>query len=123
MGRNLDLDGDGGAIFVRVGTDDSTVPWTDLVDGACESFRLAHSAGYLHCDIRRSNIMKFGNKWCLIDFGLSWVLSNSDAYELEPRAQLDGVGPRVRDCYGQEIHWTIGDDYEMLLKMLRFFGK
>jgi hypothetical protein len=120
--RCFDRDEYGGVIFMRVGIDDSTVPWTDLVGGACESLRLAHSAGYLHCDIRRSNIMKFRNKWCLIDFGLSLPLSksNSDAYELEPGAQADGVGPRVRGCYDQEenIHWTIGDDYEMLLKML-----
>ena len=68
--------------------------------------------------------MKFGNKWCLIDFGLAWALSDSGAYELEAGAQANGVGPRLRGCRDsqEEIHWEICDDYEMLLTMLQQVG-
>jgi len=119
--KDFDLNGNGGVIFMRVGINNKTVPWTDLVDGVSESLRLAHKAGYLHCDVRRSNIMKFGNKWCLIDFGLSCKLEDPNNYDLEPGAQADSVGPRVKGCYRRNcpIHYTIGDDYEMLLTMMK----
>ena len=114
---------EGGVIFMHagVGLEEST-KWNDVVDGICKSLRSAHKANLLHCDIRRSNVLKFGGEWRVVDFGLCCQLGAESPYSMQNYgAQAAGVGPRVRGLLDEKesITWRIANDYEMLLHMLK----
>jgi serine/threonine protein kinase len=120
---NIDECGqEGGAIIMLYGRAlDAESEWKEVVLGICNSLRLAHSANVLHCDIRRSNVLRFDYGWGLIDFGLSCLVDSQEPYQLiNYGAQAAGAGPRVRRCLenNNDIYWTVADDYEMLLKMI-----
>ena len=99
---------------------------SDVWMGVSASLRVAHLAGILHCDIRESNLLFFDDiGWRLVDFGLS-CKNDGNPYDLKSDSgeQANGVGPRVKKCLAenQSFHWTIGDDYEMLMQMFRVYG-
>jgi serine/threonine protein kinase len=118
---------EGGVIFMQHGRSRFTdEPWdTSVVGGLCGSLRRAHSAGFLHCDIRESNVVYFQTLgWQLVDYGLSCRIDSNEVYDLAHAdvegAQARGAGPRVRRFldFHERFHWTVADDYEMLLKMV-----
>ena len=94
-----------------------------LCEGVCRSLRLAHSVGILHCDLRLSNVLRFGSHdFQLVDFGLSCTTDNkyNNPYDLQlGGSQASSVGPRLRQLLKEEekpsVAWTVADDYEMLL--------
>ena len=98
-----------------------------LCRGVCKSLSLAHSVGIFHCDLRRSNVLKFGaDDFQLVDFGLSCSIQGeyNDPYDLQRGgSQASSVGPRVRRLLdaNTEVVWTAADDYEMLLHMMGAF--
>ncbi len=42
---------------------------TEIFDECLSSLKRIHAAGYCHTDLRRPNILKFGDRYELIDFG------------------------------------------------------
>lgn len=88
---------------------------SDLV----KSLELAHSEGILQCDLRRSNFVCFQGTWQVIDYSLS-VVVDSTSFAVEPGAQADCAGYRVKENYkaGLDIKWTERDDYQMLVETI-----
>ncbi|CAB9510039.1 expressed unknown protein [Seminavis robusta] len=86
---------------------------SDLVN----SLELAHSAGILQCDLRRSNFVQFTGSWQLIDYSLSAEVDSEADYELEPGSQADCAGNHIKTLHALElpIQWTKVDDYQMLI--------
>ena len=114
-------DGYGGVIFMRLGVSKFVSPeWSH---GVCQCLLATHKAGYVHCDIRSPNMLKFGDTFQLIDYDHGGQLDvNGEAivYISSSGAQRKTVGPRVARllCSSDVVEWTIIDDYEMLLECI-----
>jgi hypothetical protein len=117
-------EGMGGAIIMRRGevtardifAADCALPkrvCSDLVN----SLQLAHSAGVLQCDLRRSNFVHFGDLWQVIDYSLSATVDSGIVYQMGPGAQADCAGNNVKTLYKEkkEVQWTKDDDYQMFI--------
>lgn len=113
----------GGLIIMQCGNYDDKVTadaspqcWFDINHDLYEM----HKRGYLHCDIRLSNIMKFGERWHLIDYSLS-VPSNNVITVNRTSGQGKGCGGRVKSLLEKStsdeisVKWTRQDDHDMLL--------
>jgi hypothetical protein len=87
--------------------------WADLIN----SLDLAHKAGILQCDLRRSNFVRFNDSWQLVDYSLSCEANSENPDEMEPGAQLECAGIGVRNLHKTNgpIYWTRIDDYQMLI--------
>ena len=110
-----------GAIVMMVGQPIENAACLDeLARGVSASLELAHEAGYLHCDIRKSNLLRFNIGCRLVDFGLSCKTTGAGFYNLGAGAQKDSVGHRIAECVDQgvQFEWTVADDYQMLLHMI-----
>jgi len=87
-----------------------------------KSLVAVHSAGIVHCDIRKSNILRFGDdvkskKYQLIDF--DHAVDVNDEVTFREGEQFDSRGWRFRRSdIGDKVSWGIADDYQMLLGML-----
>lgn len=85
--------------------------------GVCKSLTYIHDCGICHRDVRLSNILKFGNYYQLIDFGLSGPTGSEIV--LTTGGRLDGVGYRLlgsRD--GDKVTWDSADDYHMCVQTI-----
>jgi hypothetical protein len=82
--------------------------WADLIN----SLDLAHKAGILQCDLRRSNFVRFNDSWQLVDYSLSCEANSENPDEMEPGAQLECAGIGVRNLHNTNgpIYWTRIDD-------------
>lgn len=90
----------------------------EVVEGVVKSLRLTHSARICHCDIRPSNILKFGNEYQLVDYDLSNPIGTS--FRLTSGALFENRGSRLRSAkVGENVSWTAEDDYEMLIWFLQ----
>ena len=118
-------EGTGGAIIMRNGETTAQKEFyaehclpksvcSDLV----KSLQLAHSAGILQCDLRRSNFVRFHGTWQVIDYSLSAVIESKTTYTMEAGAQADCAGYRVKEMCnaGMDFEWTEKDDYQMLIE-------
>ena len=76
---------------------------SDLVN----SLQLAHSAGILQCDLRRSNFVQFNDSWQLIDYSLSAEVNSQVEYKLEAGAQADCAGNNVQALYNKKALCSI----------------
>jgi hypothetical protein len=123
-------DGSGGAIVMEVASADMSMESdsTSAINGALKSLRFAHSASYVHCDVRVNNLLHFNRGgWQLVDFGHSSAL-NSPYKLLLSSNQRNCVGQRIIDFIASnnvsgsvEVNldgWYAGDDYEMLMQMV-----
>lgn len=93
-----------------------------------------HEAGYVHRDIRRRNILKFGKKCRLIDYGQA-AKKGCKTIKRREDSMFRRAGPRIsrmkdgslllmhRTCFitwslGAEFLWEATDDHEMLFRTL-----
>jgi len=94
----------------------------DIADSVMKSLEAVHAAGIVHCDIRPSNILRFGddadsNKYQLIDF--DHAVDANDEVTFGDGRQYECRGRRFRTCYiGENVSWGTGDDYQMLVGTL-----
>ena len=110
---------DGGVIVMRSGECVAITPQNcqGVAKGVCQSLHLSHKAGVCHCDIRASNIVKFGDEFQLIDYDKA--ISTGDKFIFQSGALYDNRGDRLQQWeVGKEVHWEPSDDYEMLLKFI-----
>jgi hypothetical protein len=86
-----------------------------------------HAAGYLHCDLRKSNTMLFEGNVHVIDFDLSVPAGEDATVELErDSGQWNDAGVRVADiclvapidCRTVQVTWTAADDIQMATEAL-----
>jgi hypothetical protein len=118
----------GGSIVMMPGEpvelDESNImTWMKCVHRDLE---VIHSAKYCHCDIRPSNVLKFGDTFHLIDFDLSVpiggtvVFSKGGQFDYRPTSFLSV------SC-GEEVTWDEKHDYTMvtmvIAKKALFLGK
>jgi hypothetical protein len=115
----------GGAILMRVGSDvdDGEIDKAELskmFKGALTSLYFCHRASIVHRDIRRNNLMKFGESWQLIDFDMACsegtpitLYTDSNQYKSAGPAVLH-LRPEKLDWY----RWTTQDDFEMLFTLI-----
>jgi len=107
-----------------------------IVKGVDRNLQFVHKCRYLHCDIRKENILLFedgdGHQTPqLIDFGLSCKMDGDDPrvqchnnYLIFPAShQARSAGLRVQSLLKKNVHsqwidWSVGDDYQMLLNLL-----
>jgi hypothetical protein len=89
----------------------------EVLIGVQKSLQLTHAVGLCHCDIRRSNILKFGDGFQLIDYDLS--IGVGESFVFESGALFDKRGHRLKSFQlGDKVSWTPSDDYEMLLRFV-----
>lgn len=109
---------DGGVIVMKSGVRATITPENceEVTLGVLKSLYLTHQAGFCHCDIRKSNIVKFDQEYQLIDYdnaieyGKEFTFKFGDLY--------DNRGYRLRSCkVGEKVPWTFADDYEMLMAL------
>lgn len=83
------------------------------------SLGIMHRAGVCHCDIRSSNILKFGSKYQLIDYDLA--LTADETMSFVEGAQFDSRGACMKQngLDAAPFRWTTADDFDMLA---RFFA-
>jgi serine/threonine protein kinase len=120
---------------MRVGMSFKNLPLTEMqqiIDGATKSLRHTHTAGFVQCDIRSPNLLKFGDKWQLIDFGHSSAIDgNSYTVTSTQRSlagsRIDGIitANTNSDCADNTISggWLACDDYEMLIRLIYYLLK
>jgi serine/threonine protein kinase len=99
------------------------ITWTTCVH---RDLAVIHSAKYCHCDIRPSNVLKFGDTFHLIDFDLSVpiggtvVFSEGGQFDYRPTSFL------TVSC-GEDVTWDEKHDYAMvtmvIAKKALFLGK
>ncbi len=73
-------EGKGGFIRMKEGICVNIDKFADLKlwhEGVCACLRACHSVGVLHCDIRPPNVLKFDDRFKLIDFDLAAALPAS----------------------------------------------
>ena len=78
-----------------------------------------HEKGYVHTDIRMANIVKFGDKFSLVDFGLTvraGSLVNLASRSEYVRQYL--VSPEKAQC--KSVTWVAALDFDMLVLSILF---
>ena len=95
----------------------------EVAEALCRCISASHAANIAHCDVRRSNIVRFPTGLQLIDYGLSCKIGGEQILEKESRqAQCAGyrVAKLVAEIGGGVRKMTGGtsDDYEMIVKCL-----
>jgi hypothetical protein len=106
----------GGSILMRPGDSVSVTRGSiaSVISGITKSLRCIHDCGFCHRDVRLGNMLKFGNHYQLIDFGLSGR-AGEDVL-LTDGGRLNGVGCRLSgSASGRTVSWVNSDDYDMLL--------
>jgi hypothetical protein len=109
----------GGCVIMRVGQAvHGGITWA-MVLGIGQSLSACFRADVFHCDIRKSNVMKFGeDDFQLIDFDHA-VSRDNNEFELHAGGQLDSLGPRLcGEEAGTHVSWNATDDWGMLVKMI-----
>jgi hypothetical protein len=115
----------GGAILMRVGShvaDDEIhkAELSQILKGALVSFHFSHGASIVHRDIRRNNLMKFGESWQLIDFDMACFQGDPVTLYCDDN-QFKKAGPAVLKLRPERLEdykWTTADDYEMLSTLI-----
>ena len=86
-----------------------------------KSLSAAHSAGFLHCDLRPSNCLLFGEEWQVADYDCAIqmnTVTNSGIITQFPKIRAHGyrISQVINDEENQsfEVEWKIVDDIEML---------
>ncbi len=106
----------GGSILMSSGDSDSVTRdnIVSLISGVTKSLRCIHDCGFCHRDVRLGNILKFGDHYQLIDFGLSGPAGEGAL--LTDGGRLNGLGSRLRGSSSDSlVEWVYTDDYDMLL--------
>jgi len=78
-----------------------------------------HEKGYVHTDIRMANIVKFGDKFSLVDFGLA--VRAGSLVNLATRSELVRrylVSPEKAQC--ESVSWVAALDFDMLVRSIFF---
>jgi len=112
----------GGVIFMRVG-ESVAVLSKDWVDGVNLCLQCTHAAGYVHCDIRSANVLKFGDSIQLIDYDHCRKLAVDEPCPPPISwngGQWRGVGTRLARLLADKsedmvLCWSPADDYEMAM--------
>jgi hypothetical protein len=113
---------------------DTTVDTTGKIfSELLKSLSFAHSAGFLHCDLRPSNCLLFGEEWQVIDYDLAIQISNnvtkSGLITQFPKQRAHGyrISEVINDKvtkFENQVEWTINDDIEMLhIACMKVFKK
>lgn len=120
----------GGCVVMEPGTPIHTLRakedgklWLTAVS---RSLRDIHAAGYLHCDLRKSNTMRFGDTVHVIDFDLSVPVEDAIVELERDSGQWNGAGVRIADIcriipldnLTAQVEWTPADDMEMATEAL-----
>jgi hypothetical protein len=116
-----DAYGTGGTIVMRVGIPDTIAikNMTEVLAGIYECLEAIHEAGWLHCDIRASNILRFGDRFQLVDLDCAQFVglnSPTRTAELKLRGggQYNSRPPRLSSHkIGDTIMWSRSFDCEM----------
>jgi hypothetical protein len=105
-----------GVVLMRPGKPVADVS-ADVFAGVCASLRVAHAAGYVHCDIRLPNLLIFPTGIQLVDYGLSHKIGADVTIQAES-GQGRAAGGAVRELLGiggaHVVKWNQVDDFEML---------
>ena len=118
-------EGGGGAIIMRIGEmsarkafDQEHALSKSVCSDLIKSLQLAHLAGILQCDLRRSNFVRFQGTWQVIDYSLCAAVDSNTPYTMVPGAQAECAGYRVKKKReeNQTFKWTEKDDYQMLIE-------
>ena len=78
-----------------------------------------HEKGYVHTDIRMANIVKFGDKFSLVDFGLA--VREGSLVNLATRSEFVRrylVSPEKAQC--ESVTWVAAFDFDMLVRSIFF---
>ena len=78
-----------------------------------------HSLNYFHTDVRKANIVKFGDKFSLVDFGLA--ISAGTTIDLTTRSKSVRqflLPPDI--CNSDRYLWKGTNDVDMLVRSLFF---
>jgi len=111
----------GGVIFMIPGQPLEAKPNIgEVAQALCRSIRVSHAAQIAHCDVRRSNIVRFPSGLQLIDYGLSCKLGKSQTLHFGSK-QTQSAGWKVTSLMDKgvrEVNWGVSDDYEMIITFL-----
>ncbi len=78
-----------------------------------------HEKGYVHTDVRMANIVKFGDKFSLVDFGLA--VRAGSLVNLATRSEFVRrylVSPEKAQC--ESVSWVAALDFDMLVRSIFF---
>lgn len=115
----------GGVIIMDVGArtyfKDAEMQLIQL--GVMKSLELTHDAGVCHCDIRDTNILKFGSEYQLIDYNLAVSVKGNVTHAATVTfgegAQYDGRGSIFHNrSIGDTVEWTATHDCDMFMTLL-----
>ena len=78
-----------------------------------------HEKGYVHTDVRMANIVKFGDKFSLVDFGLA--VRAGSLVNLATRSEYVRqylLSPEKAQC--ESVSWVAALDFDMLVRSIFF---
>jgi serine/threonine protein kinase len=89
------------------------------------AIKYLHDNGYIHRDIKPANIMKCGNTWKLIDFGMVEISKPLDTYKGTPFYMSPEIVEFQENYRGEPADvWALGITlYEMIYKKVPFYHK
>jgi hypothetical protein len=110
----------GGTLVMRPG---ELVPLSNaILESWCgcvfRDLQIVHDAGYVHCDVRPSNVLKFDHHYRLIDYDLALDKKNSE-FTFKPGSQFEYRPAQYKHAQvGDKITWTPQDDISMITAVI-----
>jgi hypothetical protein len=110
----------GGTLVMRPG---ELVPLSNaILESWCgcvfRDLQIVHDAGYVHCDVRPSNVLKFDHHYRLIDYDLALDKKNSE-FTFKPGSQFEYRPAQYKHAQvGDKITWTPQDYISMITAVI-----
>lgn len=106
------------AIVMRVGDSRERFKtlgeWEWWANGVVATLIVLHAMGYVHADVRFSNVMWFNDHWQLTDYDLA--VGTGSTVTLQAGGRFNDRGSLLQDCsVGDEVEWRIDHDYDMTM--------
>ena len=88
--------------------------WKLWAQGVVATLKVLHTVGYVHADVRFSNVMWFSDHWQLTDYDLA--VGTDSTVTLQAGGRFNDRGSLLQDySVEDEVKWCIDDDYDMAM--------